>query len=514
MLILIIVFIQTVNTGRTLLVDLLLCILDPSKHVIYYDAAKINEIEKTMLFDERRQNFDGEERMDYDIDGKLTEEFTSIREGFTTLLVPSESLRTRVPPRMPAFFNPVAKMSRDVSTLVFGSFVRMNRHLFQNVPINFADAFCGVGARAIRVAKEIPSIDKVVLNDLNPVALTVAKKSAKINGVEDRCEFSQKDVHVFLSKRDIFNKKERYVIADLDPFGSPSPFVDSLVRAVTDSGLVSLTATDTAVLYGKYPNVCFRKYYSRPINCTYSNEIAVRIMISFLGLVAGRMDLSIEPIFAHSHRHYSRVYVRIHMNSNEANRLADSLGYISHCQSCGDRRVHPMLLPPSLSCCICDGAISGNGRSKLVIAGPLWIKPIFSKHLISDILTVESNGDNTTRTISDISNLYESSKHSQYHNIDLVVQDQPPSNSILQVLREEYFHHILQWLRIANMELDNQPFYYTLDEVGSIMKKSPSSMNTVLDRLNLGGFMACRTSFRPTGFKTDATIEDIRELLS
>jgi tRNA (guanine26-N2/guanine27-N2)-dimethyltransferase len=461
-----------------------------------------------MLRDECGQNFDRGDRTGYDIDRRLTEEFTSIREGFTTLLVPSESLRTRVPPRVPAFFNPVAKLSRDVSTLVLGSYVRMNRHLFRKAPINFADAFSGVGARAIRVAKEIPSIDRVVLNDLNPVALAAARKSAKINGVEDRCEFSQKDVHAFLNERDFLNKKERYVLADLDPFGSPSPFVDSLVRAVTDSGLISLTATDTAVLYGKYPNVCFRKYHSRPINCIYSNEIAVRILISFLGLVAGRMDLSIEPIFAHSHHHYSRAYVRIHRNNNEANRLADRLGYISHCLNCGDRRVHPILLPPSFSCCICDDTTSRNRRSKLGIAGPLWIKPIFSKCLISDILTVESNETNM-----DISNLYESSKNSQYHNIDPVVGEKPTSNSFLQVQRKEYFHQIFQWLRIANMELDNQPFYYTLDEVGSVMKTSPLSMNTVLDRLNIGGFMASRTSFRPTGFKTDATMDDIKELL-
>jgi tRNA (guanine26-N2/guanine27-N2)-dimethyltransferase len=464
-----------------------------------------------MLLDECGQNFDRGDRTGYDTDLRLTEEFTSIREGLTTLLVPSESLRTRVPPRVPAFFNPIAKLSRDVSTLVFGSYVRMNRHLFRKVPINFADAFSGVGARAIRVANEIPSVDKVVLNDLNPLALTAAKKSAKINGVEDRCEFSQKDVHVFLNERDFFNKKVRYVIADLDPFGSPSPFVDSLVRAVTDNGLISLTATDTAVLYGKYPNVCFRKYYSRAINCTYSNEIAVRILISFLGLAAGRMDLSIEPIFAHSHHHYSRAYVRVYRNSNEANRLADRLGYISHCFDCGDRKVHPIFPPQSFSCYICDDTTSGNRRSKLGIAGPLWTKPIFSKRLISDILTVESNDGATAKTNKDISNLYESSKNSQYRNIDS--GHKPTSSSFIQAQREEYFHQIFQWLRIANMELDNQPFYYTLDEVGSVMNTSPLSMNAVLDRLNLGGFMASRTSFRPTGFKTDATMDDIKELL-
>ena len=231
-------------------------------------------------------------------------------------------------------FSTLLRAHRDLSILIYTSFIRLNSCQFKKVPITLADAFSGVGARSIRVAKETPLIDQVILNDLNPVALQAAKKSAEINYVGDKCSYSQKDVHAFLNERSS-NKKQRYVIADLDPFGSPSPYIDSLLRAVTDGGLISVTATDTAVLYGKYPKVCFRKYFSRPINCTYSNETAIRILISFIGLLAGRMDLSIEPVFAHSHRHYSRVYVRVHVSSNEANKLVDNLGYITHCFNCG-----------------------------------------------------------------------------------------------------------------------------------------------------------------------------------
>ena len=181
-----------------------------------------------------------------DIDRQVTEEFTPMCEGRTTLVVPKESLRSKVPPRTPAFFNPAARLSRDISILIYTSFIRLNSCQFKKVPITLADAFSGVGARSIRVVKETPLVDKVILNDLNPVAIKAAKASAKINYVGDKCSYSQKDVHVFLNERNS-NKKERYVIADLDPFGSPSPYVDSLLRAVTDGGLISVTATDTAV---------------------------------------------------------------------------------------------------------------------------------------------------------------------------------------------------------------------------------------------------------------------------
>lgn len=450
---------------------------------------------------------------DHEIDRQLTELFTPMCEGSTTLLVPKESLRTKVPPRTPAFFNPAARLSRDISILIYTSFIRLNSCQFKKVPITLADAFSGVGARSIRVAKETPSVDKVILNDLNPVAIKAAKKSAKINYVGDKCSYSQKDVHVFLNERNS-NKKERYVIVDLDPFGSPSPYVDSLLRAVTDGGLVSVTATDTAVLYGKYPRVCFRKYYSKPINCIYSNETAVRILISFLGLVAGRMDLSIEPVFAHSHRHYSRVYVRVHVTSNGANKLVDNLGYITHCFNCGDRREHPLTYQLPLSCSVCGSNDRDKNKKELNIAGPLWIKPIFSKRLMSDVLCVDGN-DYGARSddLGQIDLVQPCKDHNSVstlggHNFIGYYSD----NSI-KLSSQKYFRHIFQLLHIASLELDDLPYYYTIDEVGSALKTSPPPMNAVLERIIQGGFRGSRTSFRPTGFKTNASMEEIKKLL-
>lgn len=460
-----------------------------------------------------------------DIDRQLTEEFTPMCEGRTTLIVPKESLRSKVPPRTPAFFNPAARLSRDISILIYTSFIGLNSCQFKKVPITLADAFSGVGARSIRVAKETPLVDKVILNDLNPIAIKAAKESAKINYVGDKCSYSQKDVHVFLNERNS-NKKERYVIADLDPFGSPSPYVDSLLRAVTDGGLISVTATDTAVLYGKYPKVCFRKYFSRPINCTYSNETAIRILISFIGLVAGRMDLSIEPLFAHSHRHYSRVYVRVHVSSNEANKLVDNLGYVTHCFNCGDRREYPLTFQLPLSCSICGNNNRNKNEKKLNVAGPLWTKPIFCKRLISDVLCADR--DNSGIRNYDLSR-DEHVLHPNNHNSDstsgdnrftvyyseasLLPSQLPCSDNSIQVSSQKYFRHIFQLLHTARLELDDLPYYYTIDEVGSALKTSPPSMNSILERIDQGGFRGSRTSFRPTGFKTNASMEEIKRLL-
>jgi tRNA (guanine26-N2/guanine27-N2)-dimethyltransferase len=442
---------------------------------------------------------DGNARQFSNDEHQLSERFTQLREGDAILFIPAEALTKKVPPKTPAFFNPAAKLSRDVSILVYNSFMNLNHFLFIKEPVTLADTFSGVGARSIRVAMEVPTVEKVVLNDINPIALSVARKSAKINGVEEKCLFSQKDVHVFLNDRRSY-KKERFVIVDLDPFGSPSPYADSLVRAVVDGGLVSVTATDTAVLYGKYPEVCFRKYYSKPINHTYSNEIAVRILVSFLALVAGRMDLSIEPIFSHSHHHYSRVYVRVHASSNEANKLADNLGYVTHCFKCGDRRKHPFSFP-SITCDICN--------NKLNIAGPLWIKPIFDRQLISGILGSNNNNILVERNL--IANQHNVPSLDNHNNNDFDKKGSPSSDVVMNGAHCRQISHLLHR---ALLELDELPYYYTLDEIGSVMKTSPPSMENIIEMILRVGFQISRTSFRPTGFKTNASMKEIKNLLS
>lgn len=47
---------------------------------------------------------------------------------------------------------------------------------------------------------------------------------------------------------------------DLDPYGSPSVFLDSAVQSVTDGGMLMCTATDLAVLCGGTAEVCYSKY--------------------------------------------------------------------------------------------------------------------------------------------------------------------------------------------------------------------------------------------------------------
>ena len=76
---------------------------------------------------------------------------TEIIEGNTKILVPNDAITEKIPPRVPAFFNPRAKLNRDFSIIVYSTFWKN----FDGPKI-FLDGLSGVGARSLRVAKEIP----------------------------------------------------------------------------------------------------------------------------------------------------------------------------------------------------------------------------------------------------------------------------------------------------------------------------------------------------------------------
>src|SRR5215210_1657215 len=115
----------------------------------------------------------------------ISEDFVESIEGNTRLLVPAASLTKKVPPKTPAFFNPAAKFNRDISVLIYRTFgSEYKRHIK-----SFADAFSGIGARALRVAVEVPEIESIYLNDINILAIEAAKKAAESNGVTKRCHY-------------------------------------------------------------------------------------------------------------------------------------------------------------------------------------------------------------------------------------------------------------------------------------------------------------------------------------
>ena len=367
-----------------------------------------------------------------------------IIEGNTKLLVPKKSITDRVPPKKPAFFNPKAKLNRDFSMIAYATFLNK----FQGPKI-FLEGLSGIGARGLRVANEL-KIEKVLINDLNPSALKMAEHSANLNELKN-IKFSEKEACRFLSEH--AKKGERGSIIDIDPFGSPASFFDCGIRATMHGGILSTAATDLQVLNGLFQGACKRKYGGIPVRTEYGNEIAIRLILGCLRTVAARLGVEIIPIFVESEMHYYRTYVKI-LNRPDQH---ENLGYILHCKNCGHRKI---TLEQAQECELC--------KSKIRIAGPLWIGNIFDKEFIQNMLLEAPN-----------------------LKVDKIC--------------EKILNKCLK-------ESEMPGTYFTLDEIASKMKSSPPKLENVILSLQENNFLASVTAFNPTGFRTNANINEIIEI--
>jgi tRNA (guanine26-N2/guanine27-N2)-dimethyltransferase len=270
-------------------------------------------------------------------------------EGRTRLLVPPESLTSVPPPTSPVFFNPAASLNRDVSVAITATAGGST----------FCDSMAGVGARGVRVAHEVKGV-RVTLVDFNRQALQAARRAAELNGVQRKCEFAESETSAYLFSR--FGRDRRFDCVDVDPFGTPVRQFQGALSATRDGGILSMTATDTAVLCGVHSDVCRRRYGARPLNNHFHHETAVRILVGAVARVGGSIDIGVSPLAAHSTKHYLRAFVRVTAGASQADRALKGLGYIAWCPACG----HTSPSPPEV------GACESCGR-KTRVTGPLWL---------------------------------------------------------------------------------------------------------------------------------------------
>jgi len=149
----------------------------------------------------------------------------SKREGFAELLIPEKIEEDGKIRKAEVFYNPVMEIERDISILAFQSH---QKEIGKNIKI--CDLMTGCGARGIRYALEIKGIKKVIINDLNPSAISLAKRNVIRNKIDKKVRLKCFDSNVILNKYAM--PRNRFDIIDIDPFGSPAPYLDSAVRAI------------------------------------------------------------------------------------------------------------------------------------------------------------------------------------------------------------------------------------------------------------------------------------------
>ncbi|MFH1401311.1 MAG: hypothetical protein ABIH41_07380 [Nanoarchaeota archaeon] len=194
------------------------------------------------------------------------------------------------------FYNPLMAHNRDVTVLVLLAMGRSG--------LRICDPLAGSGVRAIRLRKELPQgmVDSIVVNDLAIGFEETFRGNLSRSGLSEDGFVVSRSIAQRAMTAGFFD----YI--DVDPFGSPNPFLDAAVQHVKNKGVVAVTATDTSALCGTYPKACLRKYGATPLRGAQMHEGALRILIRKAQLVGAQYGKALTPVFSMAKDHYVRVF--------------------------------------------------------------------------------------------------------------------------------------------------------------------------------------------------------------
>ena len=387
-----------------------------------------------------------------------------VEEGEVRVLVPKlkafvKSPSEYAPSKAPVFYNPVMELNRDIAVLALQAYQRtVNRE------ISVCEPLAGCGVRGTRFAVEVDGVKKVVMNDINEKAFKLASYNVEMNKLDKRVLVRNEDANFLLSSYGA--PRKRFDAIDIDPFGSPTPYIDSAVRALRSGGLLALTATDMAPLCGVYPKACIRKYGGKPLRTEYCHEIAVRLLAGCLATTAAKHDMGVDILFSHSTDHYIRLYAKIEHGARKADRTLQNMGYILHCFKCFHRETVKGLLPSE------HHGKCGECGSKLDVAGPLWLGKIFDKHFCG-LMEREAEGK-----------------------------------------KLRFKRRIWKILALTREESEAPVTYYVLDKICDALALSTPPIKKVMEALREKGFQAFPTHFNPRGIRSNASAKAIKEIVS
>ncbi len=347
-----------------------------------------------------------------------------VREGTTELLVPEEYCRGGPGKKTgQVFYNRQMEFGRDVSVM-FG------REIFQEGQ-KILDGLAASGARGLRLANECGVRADFEMNDRDLRAAVLMKQNAELNSLG----------HVVVHCRDLRGllADEQFDYIDIDPFGTPVDFIDAAVQSVRNGGIVAVTATDTAPLYGTYPKTCWRRYGALSSRSPFAHETGLRILIGFVVREAAKHDRAAEPLLCYHADHYFRCHLRIKNGAARADAAIKKLAFSSFDRTTLSRSVHETRAGPK-------------------DAGPLWSASLISRDLVKKM---KATGDLGTA---------------------------PRCSKMLEVWREEAAMPAL---------------YYGMDELSRKTKLAPPKLAEFVQHLIDEGAKASRTHLDPKGFRTD-----------
>ena len=189
------------------------------------------------------------------------------------------------------FYNPAMKMSRDLHVAL------ANKIQIKGIML---DGLAASGIRGLRLSLEAGL--NVEFCDTSILATKTIIENLKKNNLE--AAVYNKPVEELL-------KEKKYDCIDIDPFGTPEPFLEAALKGLNDNGILGVSATDTAVLCGAKPSICVKRYGAMSMKWVSAKEIGIRILLGKIHSLATNIGKGIEPLLSYSEGHHLRVFVRL-----------------------------------------------------------------------------------------------------------------------------------------------------------------------------------------------------------
>jgi tRNA (guanine26-N2/guanine27-N2)-dimethyltransferase len=259
------------------------------------------------------------------------------------------------------FFNPTRKFDRDLNVSIFNCLGKKK--------LVGLDLLAASGVRGLRLAVETNAFRKIIINDIKTTE--IIKKNIKLNSRSLNSRVSATDLNALYLGR--LEEKLDYI--DIDPFGSPVRYLPFIISKVRTGGIVSITSTDTAALFGKARKACLLRYSAVSFKTGYYNELGLRILIKRSEEIANVYERSVSPLLFDVRQHYVRAYLKV-----TSPVLSDSrIGFLYQCRRCPYRTISEVAVCPH-----CGGST--------IRLGPIWLGKLFDRALVTAIASGCSNG--------------------------------------------------------------------------------------------------------------------------
>ena len=368
-------------------------------------------------------------------------ELVEVKEGKTRFLVPILDENQNFPPSgAPVFFNKRMELNRDTTILMLKCLDAES----------YLDAMSATGVRGIRVFNECGIHATVNDKSADAIPLLEYNRDTYAPGIE----ITNRDANAIMHER-------RFDAVDIDPFGTPAPFLNAAAGCAKK--YLFITATDTAPLCGSHLKAGMRRYFARPLNNEYHSEMGLRILLGYAVREIVKYDRGVEPLFSFAREHFVRIYLKLSYGAGKADKAMENIGYIHQCKKCPYRTEQKGLLAETIFCEECG--------APMTVAGPLWLGPVSRSDIIEEMITKLPGSELGTE--SKIGKLLETCKN----------------------------------------ELETSTFY-DYHVLSRYWKVSPVAIETVIQRLKDKGYRASRVHYAGTGIKTDAPLSDIKDSLT